>query len=437
MGLVDDKKSIFAEIGAYVSMIEQQDLSDPTNLFPSINNKKDAIAFMLDLLKTTEGADALRNTTGEVMTKFVTKVEPSLKKTLKKQTTQSNASDPLPTGITKHGITVPVAKLDIYGKYKNSPISSVGNVTYDTSKPSFDVAAYNAISNPGTEVTFGNVTIEYDEDDDTFTIKPVVTTSTNIGSFFNDFIDALVIISVKEFTTAVMNALYGTIIANQNRTKQQIEDEVKATVFIEKMINETPDIALLPNDMFFISNKVDNLMNGISMLDVGCGVLQASLPLSGLTDAVQNLSGNTNPFEVTNQYIKTFDQSLATTQNTEVANNNRQAILDGFFTRLLNEIQNQLVGSVTTTPQIRAIIALSSAFTLGYPDLGTIEEYFKKYRTFIMCLLNQSKAELNKFIFDLVKKALIVLVLPAAKKILKEKINQYIGIIRSLIGTKT
>jgi hypothetical protein len=388
---------------------------------------------MLDLLKVTQGADALRNTTGDVMTKFINKVEPDLKKAVKKQSIQSNASEPIPPAIASNGVTVEASKIDLYGKYYNSPIDPIGNVTYDMSNPNFDVAAFNAISNPGTEVTYSNITIKYNDVDDTFTFKPISSSGT-IGDFLDILISSMVIISVKVFTTAVMNALYGTITANQKRTKQQVEEEVKATVFIEKIINETPEIDLLPTDMFFISNKADNLMNGVSMLDVGCGILQASLPLSGLTDQIQNVSGNTNPFEVTNQYIKTFDQSLTSTQNTDVADTNRQAILDGFFTRLLNAIQAELAAATTTTPQIRALMALSSAFTTGIPNLGTVEEDFKRYRIFISCQVKEAKTQMNKFIFDLVKTALIALVLPLTKKILREKINQYIGIIRSLIG---
>lgn len=436
MGLVDDKKSIFTEIGAYVSMMEDIMNTDTTNLFPSINNKKDAVAFMLDLLKVTQGADALRNTVGDTMTKFVNNVEPSLKKALKKQAIQSNSNDPVPTGATINGITIPVAKIDISGKYKNSPIDPIGNLTYGSAAVSFDKAAYSAIANPNTEVTYSNITITYNDVDDTFKIKPVVPSGGNIGDFLVIFISSLIVIDTKAFSTSILNSLYGTISTNQKKTLQQNENDVKITVFIEKFINELPDIDLLPTEMFGITEKANNLMNGIAMLDVGCGVLQASLPLSGLTEAIQNLSGNTNPFQVTNQYVKTFDQSLATTQNTDVANNNRQAILDGFFTRLLNAIQTALAESVTVTPQIRTLMALSSFFSGGSVELGTIEEDFKRYRIFIGCLIKEAKSQLNEYIFRLVKIALILLVLPLAKKILKEKINQYIGIIRSLIGVK-
>jgi hypothetical protein len=43
MGLIDQKKSVFTTIGSYTSMMQSGTMPDTTNLFPSINNKKDIV----------------------------------------------------------------------------------------------------------------------------------------------------------------------------------------------------------------------------------------------------------------------------------------------------------------------------------------------------------------------------------------------------------
>jgi hypothetical protein len=441
-GLVTKKKKIFDEIGAFVSMMEEMGTDNSTNLYPSINNKEDAIAFMIDLLKTITGSDALQKAVGDLMTKFADNVEPELKTGLKKQAVPSTSDDPLPTAMTTNGITFPVSGkkgIDLSGQYSGkNPYSAVALLTNDVSTKSFDTAIRNAIATPDTEIPFGNnnlLTIKYNEVDDTATFKPK--TGIKVGEFLLYFIDSLVIIDKKVFTASIMNSLYGTTSANQGKTQQQIENELIANVLIEKTIDQNPDVSILSTDMFSISEKANNMMNGVALLDVGCGILEASLSVDDLTDLANNVSGSTDAFAVANYFLTTFDKSLATTQNTAVAENNKGAINDGFFTRLIKAIQIALAASVTITPQIRTLMGFINFLTNGSSELGTIEEDFKKYKIFLTCLINEAKKLINEFIFNMVKTALVRLLLPIGKKILREKINYYIGIIRSLIPIKT
>jgi len=82
MGLIDDKKNVFTTIGAYTSLAEENDLSDLTNIFTSINNKQDIVPFLLDVLKVVVGTTALEQLTGELFTNFADSVEPTLKEAI-------------------------------------------------------------------------------------------------------------------------------------------------------------------------------------------------------------------------------------------------------------------------------------------------------------------------------------------------------------------
>ena len=65
MGLIDNKKNVFTTIGAYTSLQQSGTLPNPTNVFPSINNKKDIVPYLLDVLKVVVGSNALQELTGQ------------------------------------------------------------------------------------------------------------------------------------------------------------------------------------------------------------------------------------------------------------------------------------------------------------------------------------------------------------------------------------
>jgi hypothetical protein len=108
MGLIDNKKEVFTTIGAYTSMMQAGTMPDTTNIFPSINNKKDIVPFLLDTLKVVVGTNALQNLTGQLFTGFITKVEPVLKTGVKNQTVQANSGDQVPSAFSSSGYNIKV-----------------------------------------------------------------------------------------------------------------------------------------------------------------------------------------------------------------------------------------------------------------------------------------------------------------------------------------
>ena len=85
MSLADKKRDVFTTIGSYNSLMEQGEAALQTDLFPSINNKDDIVPFILDVLKTVAGTEAIKEAIGGLFGKLVDEVEPQLKTVLKKQ----------------------------------------------------------------------------------------------------------------------------------------------------------------------------------------------------------------------------------------------------------------------------------------------------------------------------------------------------------------
>src|SRR5690606_40843303 len=93
----------------------------------------------------------------------------------------------------------------------------------------------------------------------------------------------------------------------------------------------------------------------------------------------------------------------------------------------------KLIQALTTTPQIRTLLAITSAIKNdGIAIIGKITEDLKKFKIFIKCLIQDLIRMISEFIFNLAIGYLIMLLQPIIKKIVEEKILQYVAIIQSL-----
>ncbi len=437
MSLSDDKRNIFTTIGSYTSVIQTINATDTTDLFPSINNKKDIVPFLLDILKTVAGTDALQGLTGELFTNFIDKIEPQLKAALKNQVAQYNASQNLPNYFlsTGTGVRIKAKDIDISGKLKTNPQSVDGQLLYDNSAPNFDNSAYNAIVNGN--ATFGNLNMKYLASTDELVFNQNGGAST-IGGWANDYIDGLKIINKKEFISNVMNKMYGTITKSQGKTVNDAYQELVVDQLILQLVNDDDTFEISAEDNAALLRRAEEIINGTVNYDMGCGVMSANLPLSGLTSLINNISGTTgqatDPNYVGNQINNTIDQSV---QNKEVADANKQTVKDGFFQRLINLITQTLAQALSATPQIRALLAIISAFqNQGITKIGNAKDDLVKFKTLLKCIVNMAMRLINEFIFNLIKKFLVILLKPLILKIIKEKITQYSAIIKSLIPLK-
>jgi len=434
MSLSSNKKNIFTTIGAYTSLNQDGKMPDTTNVFPSINNKKDIVPFLLDILKVVVGSDALKQLTGELFTNFIKKIEPKVKTAIKKQVTQHNANDPLPSGST-NTYNISLKKLDVYGKLKQPTLDVLGNLRNDFDSPeSFDNIMINAINNPGVDKTFGSaLTIKYNTADDSVDLTPINSGGTTIGEWLMLFIGSMIIINTKELVANVVDAIYGTISAELKKTPEEKKIELEIDSVIEQLIDDDNDSFIVnPQNFNEISNNSKNISKGVIEYDMGCGLISASLSLDDLDSLVSIVVDSNDPFVVGNAFNKTIDD--AAKDNPSTTNENKQTIRDGFFQRLIKALTLALAKSVSLSPQIRALLAISSAFQNGgIPQIGLPLDDLKKFRIFIKCNIKEILSMLNEFIFNLIVGFLISLINPVLKKLVKEKINQYSAILKTLI----
>lgn len=434
MSLADDKRSVFNTIGAYTSLIQEGQLPKQTDLFPSINSKDDIVPFLLDVLKTVAGTEALKESIGGMFTSLLDEVEPKIKTELKKQFVQSNANQPLPNDFVNNGITVPVKTIDVRGKFKNAPDSDVGNLIYGSST-NFDKVAYNSILT-GSFEDYQNMSIKYIEGSDSFQIKPNVSGVPDIGTYFSEYIDGAQIIDKKVITSSVMDAFYGTLTKKEDKTVEQTYEELQVDVLLQQVLNGDDSFVISPEKYDELLNKANEAVVGEMNYDLGCGLMPAEFGFDDFNSFISTISGTTDPFAMGNEFESTINQSTSGSTVTEgLTDENKQTIKDGFFQRIIQTFTIKLLDAVTAAPQIRTLFGMISSFENG----GTVlldkaTNDMENFKTCIKCMSKEIMDMIAEFIFALAVSYLIKLLKPVIIKVLKEKINQYINIIKSLTG---
>jgi len=438
MALVDDKTSIINQIGVFSSVGKQAQLPNSNTTLPSLNNTNDPVPFLLDTLTVMVGSTALQKTTGQVTTDFIGKAEPQLKTSLINQTTTHNSNQTIPSPIASNGISIPAKNIDLYGKLKTDPSSNTGGLIYGDNPTTMDKALYNSMQTPNTDVTHGSgngaVTLNYDKATDTVKVKPVVSSQT-IGTFIAAFIGGMILIDQKEFTSKIIEAIFGTVSADQKKSLSQLIQEEKINTTIDKIINNESNLNLTPTDLLNVEDTANQKLNGVSKVDVGCSIIDSDVSINDLKTLIMGNTGTTNPLQIGQNYANLISNSFG--KNPAQTNpSNKNAINDGFFKKIISTVKSEMTKATTVTPQIQILMAFVSAFknngdisgALGNPVNNIIGQ-----KNTITCLSSAASSALHEFIFSLVKTELIKLIVPVATVILQEKIQAYTGIINSLV----
>ena len=270
MSISSNKQGVFTSIGAMSSLKQERKLPDRTNVFSSVNNKKDVVPFQLDVLKSLVGSEGLKELTGQLFTDFIDEVEPEFKKTLTKQLVQYNSGELLNTQFINSGYNVDLKDIDVFGKFQDNPTSDIGSLLYSDDSETFDRKMYDAILTAN-DTTCNNMVLKYNAVTDKVNFKPTAGSSgSNIGDWMADFVNDSVIIDKKVFLTNVMNAIYGSVTANQDKSIEQIYQELQVSKMIEQVIEDDDSFVISQEDFDALLQKAQGLVDGIVYYDMGC-----------------------------------------------------------------------------------------------------------------------------------------------------------------------
>jgi len=434
MSLIDSKKEVHSGIGALTSMQQQTEIPNSDNTIPSINNKKEIIPFLLDILKVIAGSAVLSKLTGELFTNFLDDIEPKLKDGLKKQTINENSGDNLPNNFINNGINMPISNIDLSDKLKTDPNSDTGDLIYSDDNDNFDKKAREAIVNDGSVISYNVLNMTYNSSNDTMTFKPTPTkSSSSIGDWIGEFIDGIELINKKEIMSNVMDSMFGTISSNQDKTENKIFNELKIRKLLEKAINNEEDFELKEDELNSLFEKANQIFDGNLKSNLGCVDASMKFDLDSLSLLINDIKNTNDAFDVSSRMNKVADDII---EDNDVDEENSETLKDSFFQRIINEISISLVNSLIATPQVRAILGLISAFDSEDGESifsADFSEDIKEIKNFVKCIVKELLSLLNEYIYTLILILLVKLLKPAVRKIIMEKINSYIGVIKSLI----
>lgn len=438
MSIRGDKKNIITTIGAYTSL--NGEIPDRNDTLLSLNESKNPTNFLIDVLNVTIGREGFKTLIGEMFVNLVDEINPSLNDNLKTQLIQYNEGDDLPDYFINDGIDIPIKNIDFYSKLKNDPQSDIGELLYGETSDTFDKKAYEAIVNEDTDITYENLIIKYNPDSDTFNFKPT-NGDVTIGEFVSDFIDNTTILNKDVFVGGVVNSIFGNITTNEDKSIEKIFEEKKINHRLEHIVNgvsEDRDVKyeITENELNVLYEDSSKLKRGVIEYNMGCDVLITNVDFNELKDLVNELTSLTDPNEISEnlENVLINNSNVINNLDSNIIKENQNTIIDGFFKNIINKFKFELTKETTLSPQVLTLFLLLFIIENdGIYEEKTPNDIIDENQNLILCLTKNVSSRVNEFIYNIIIILLNKLLFPIIKQIIREKINQYIGILRSLI----
>lgn len=429
MSIVNDKKNVFTSLGALSSTKDIVKKSNNVNSLSSVNNKKEVMPFLLDLVSSLVGAAGIALIIGKTLSNSVDIIEPKLKASLKKQFIGINSNKLLSDTSFSAGTNIEVKNVDVYSKLKQSPTGSIGSLLYGDNPNSFDNKAFDTINSNGNEINVNSTTImTYISTTDSFIAKPVNSNMT-VGDFTNTYIDSLTLINKKSFTSDILNSLFGTLTSNTNKSVNTILNEQIVDETLKKYLSSNPNKSINESELTNLQLRSEELKDGLSYVDVGCARIPNNVTLDSLSSCVNTINNTNNAYAVIGALDSLVDSGFSG-GNTDASNKNDSTIKDDFNRKLVNSIQTSALKSVITSIGVKTLQAIMDDINSNTPN----SDPNNLNGEMVDCMTKTVLNSLNKVIFDEAKKEIKSIISVVTKKVAKEKLNQYQGLLKSLSG---
>lgn len=431
-GIIDDKRGIFNRLSVFTSLKEIE-LKGVNNFdsISSINNDKDPIPFLLDLSTTLVGGDGLEEKLGQLFTNFIDKYNESSKDILKSNFVNFKSEKALSNDFISNGINIPVKSLDDLNNLKTEKQTPLGQLLYDNNTDNLLTKLKDSIIIPNSVISYNNLNIVYNEDNESINIKPK--NNTTIGNFIDQNINGLSDINKKEFVTDILNIIFGLKSVLQNKTINELNKETEIDILINKINNEEEVLELTDEDIKSINQISEELIKGVNQIDFGCGIIDNVLTIEQLNDIANNVNTSKDPYFVGNQFVNIFNNTL----NPNNDPSNKTKLKDSFIKKIINEIKNRLLKDLLFSPEKKLLFILFNYINDEDFDLSNLDNkvnYINNNKNIVNCVVKEIKSEITEFIFDLIKTEILEITKPALNKIITEKINNYRIILNSLIS---
>jgi hypothetical protein len=422
-----------------------------TNSLPSINNLLNAIAFLLDLIKTIIGVDALKEKLVEILTYEVEGFEIAIKKILKsliKEVFSCGVSPTIPQDLINIGVDFDLERIDIFDILKIDPQSIEGSIVFVQPDPVTGVGndfnyflsetIQSGVGVPNTWKTILIVTynqngvIDGQLKNNVINVKihPSYTNKT-IFQFLNDFIDSNRFLPETTLTPKVIDSVFGTVANAVSKNLKSIKKDTEFEEIVNKIISKSSDVETEIDDTYLeftneerfrIDERALLLRNGVTILEE-CESTPSSIKLSSLQDLVSSLSGVTTAGERKTILSQKLNQMAAESTSNVDTENKKIGELE-FFLKLIKGLILVILKSVVG-PSVVLIMSIYLKLAYGFLNFNDLKEFIKNNLKFYADLIKKIIIEtiqrvLINFLINILKELIICNLINNKKQMIKQ-----------------
>lgn len=462
MSLVDKKKKVFGEIAAARTLTEGMPKFKLDSSFPSINNGSDPIVFLVDLIKSLIGQSNFVNKISKMLATTLDTIEQKLKIVLKKTlkgvvTCGVDPSIPafMRSGPNTTGIVIEVSKIDFFEQFKTDPTTPIGKLMYNDVTSSLVTSSdmntflYAVIQDEGTTRTWQNI-LDFTfysigtngNPNNCFVIKCNQTYDNKKLNQLNDnFIDSLDLFESSNIINKIIDALFGSISFNLNKTNKQLEMEAQINDVIDRLSNADINKEIT-DDYFEFSNEeiaqqqylANDRKNGIIRVKTSVET-KANMPISYLETLTNDLNAPSVTLVQKRDIINTSLNSMADNLSSQIPNNqDGQTVKISFFKDLIKNLIKTIT-SVLLSPKIIIIFLIN--FKIIFGVASTFKDpidFIKKNRALFTAVTKEITNIIVQYLMAIAMREISKLAGNAAVIKLKEKVDNKKQQLISLLG---
>lgn len=468
MTILEQKQEIFGNIAALRTLNEGYPTLNISNSIPSINNGKNSLDFLTDLLKSLVGFEEIKSVLVNTLSYEMEGIEEAIKSTLKSEIkgfVNCGVNPSLPpflqhstvnSGST--GVQLEVRKFDINDIFLVEPTSDLGVMYYSDvnsgiNSTDFNTFLNNTIQTPNTEQLWGSSTlgtnilsVEFNDvaSPNNNVIKVTASPTYSNGSksltdLNNDFIDSIKLFNTKEIIPNIIDSIFGSVSLEINKSRNQIEKEVIFEQVINSIINTDED-DVITDEYFVFNTDIEKLIEktvrekreGRVILDT-CSEVKSEIPVSQVVKFSNELSASTSTL-VTNQIIINNINNLSDISAENASDGDKYNIKLNFIESLLKKLMNSIANTIFG-PKMIFLFAWNHQIVhgLGNTFVDPID-FLKQNKSLMRNILNGLRDAVINVILKEVLNKISDLVAQNFQNILIERARNQQAQILSLVG---
>jgi hypothetical protein len=462
MAIKDDKQKVFGKIAALRTLNDGYPEFKLTNSFPSINNGKDSMDFLIDLIKSLIGLEEIREIIVDILATKLDDIEIKIKQALKdnlKEFVSCGVNPSIPSYLlnSSTGIDIEVKKIDFLNLFQIDPLRAEGPLFYNDNEngvnsTDLNTFLYESLQNDGVTQNWGNQTGSNDILDIEF--NSVGTTVNNVlnvkaSSYYssnkkltdlnNDVIDSIDLFDADKVINNIIDTLFGSVANLLRKTPEALTIENQINTVIENLLNSEDDDIIDDSYFEFSNEQVREQQNsatkrskGVRTL-VSCSEYESSISFDSLSAETGNVRAASTLVEKKTAIGNTIDNlGDEATDNTSDTDKNTGKI--NFIILILKQITFALVNSVISPKLILLFVMNDKIINGADSNFENAIDFIKKNRQMFKNLTDSIKTEIINVLLAIVIKEITQLVMAQISENTIEMSQNTVLTLLSLVG---